>query len=221
MTFLDKHSVNIKVPPKIKSREIYHPSIHQPSITWASQIRLSTINRINAGVRCNLFRREKWSGVLVALCRTFNLVPLLTRVSPNRKEAISSISVQFHHMPEWYERVHVGWHCAKVKRHAELKIEKPRVKTLSYDFPELPHSTVSVLTYTYAKLKQTVMVIERSRDVTPRSKYGKVKGHPRSSCAPNMVQFRLIFTELRHFENNGACHFSLIVFIFGFALRKL
>ena len=63
-----------------------------------------------------------------------------TWVSPNRKEAISSISAQFHHMPERYERVRVGWHCAKVKGHAELKIEKPRLKTLSYDFPKLHDS---------------------------------------------------------------------------------
>ena len=28
-------------------------------------------------------------------------------------------------MPERYERVRVGWHCAKVKGHAELKIETP------------------------------------------------------------------------------------------------
>ena len=28
----------------------------------------------------------------------------------------------------------------KVQGHAELEIEKPRVKTLSYDFPKLQHS---------------------------------------------------------------------------------
>ena len=44
-----------------------------------------------------------------------------TRVSPNQKEAISVISAHFYHMPERYERVRVGWHCAKVKGHAELK----------------------------------------------------------------------------------------------------
>ena len=42
-------------------------------------------------------------------------------------------------MPERYERVRVVWHCAKVKGYAELKIENPRVKTLSYDFPKLHH----------------------------------------------------------------------------------
>ena len=42
----------------------------------------------------------------------------------------SAISSQFYHMPEIYERVHVGWHCAKAKGHAELNIENPRVKTL-------------------------------------------------------------------------------------------
>ena len=44
---------------------------------------------------------------------------------------------QFYHMPERYERVRVDWHCAKVKGHAELKIEKPTVKAFSYDFPQL------------------------------------------------------------------------------------
>ena len=34
----------------------------------------------------------------------------------------------------------IGWHCAKVQGHAELEIEKPRVKTRSYDFPKLQHS---------------------------------------------------------------------------------
>ena len=46
-------------------------------------------------------------------------------------------------MPEGYERVRVGCPCAKVQGHAELKIEKPRVKTLSYDFPKLHQSNPS------------------------------------------------------------------------------
>ena len=50
-------------------------------------------------------------------------------------------------------------------------------------------------------------VTERSRDVTPRSKHQKAKGHP---CASNLVQFRLLFTKLRHFEKDGTRHFSLI-----------
>ena len=49
-----------------------------------------------------------------------------------------------------------------------------------------------------------------SYDVTPRSKYQKSKGHPWSRCASNLVQFRLLFTKLRHFEKNGTRHFSLI-----------
>ena len=44
-------------------------------------------------------------------------------------------------MPGRYERVCVGWHCAKVKGHAELKIEKSRVKTFIYDFSKLHHSS--------------------------------------------------------------------------------
>ena len=43
-------------------------------------------------------------------------------------------------MAESYERVRVGWHCAKVKGHTELKIENPRVKTSSYHVPQLHHS---------------------------------------------------------------------------------
>ena len=35
----------------------------------------------------------------------------------------------------------IGWNCAKVKGHAELKIEKARVKTFIYDFPKLHHSS--------------------------------------------------------------------------------
>ena len=53
-------------------------------------------------------------------------------------------------------------------------------------------------------------VTKRSCDVTPRSKYQKSKGRPWSPCASNLVQFRLLFTKLRHFEKNGTHHFSLI-----------
>ena len=48
----------------------------------------------------------------------------------NRKEVILWTLIQFYHMPERYESVLVGWHCAKVKGHAEPKIEKNPVKTL-------------------------------------------------------------------------------------------
>ena len=65
----------------------------------------------------------------------------------------------------------------------------------------IPTATVSVLTSTYANLKKNgYKVIERSHGVTPRSKYKTSKGHPRSSCAPNMVQFRLLFPELQHLK---------------------
>ena len=53
-------------------------------------------------------------------------------------------------------------------------------------------------------------VTKRACDVTPRSKYQKSKGHPWSPCASNLVQFRLLFTKLRHFEKNGTRNFSLI-----------
>ena len=112
-----------------------------------------------------------------------------TRVSPNRKEAIWSISAQFYHMAERYERLRVGWHCAKVKGHAELKIEKHRVKTSSYHFPKLHHSnpkSVGANVHLRQNLKKTIKVIERSRDVTPRWTYEKLKGHLRSPCGLNM-----------------------------------
>ena len=59
-----------------------------------------------------------------------------TWVSPHRKEAISSISAQFY-MPGRYERVCVGWHCAKVKGHAELKIVKGQSEDLYLRFPQI------------------------------------------------------------------------------------
>ena len=37
----------------------------------------------------------------------------------------------------------VGTVPIKVQGHAELKIEKPIVKTLSYDFPKLQHSKIN------------------------------------------------------------------------------
>ena len=120
------------------------------------------------------------------------------------------ISAQFHHMPGRYERVCVGWHCAKVKGHAELKIEKSRVTTFIYNFPKLHHSSPNSFganVHLHKKDLKTVKVIERSRDVTPRSKVEKSKGRPRSPCAPNMVQFQPLFPELRYFEKNGTRHF--------------
>ena len=126
---------------------------------------------------------------------------------PHRKEAMSLISAQFYNMPGRYERVCVGWHCAKVKGHAELKIEKSRVKTFIYDFPKLHHSSPNSFggnVHLCQKKFKTVKVIERSRDVTPRIKVKTWKGRPRSPCAPNMVQFRPLFPELRHFEKKMA-----------------
>ena len=113
-------------------------------------------------------------------------------------------------MPGRYKRVCVGWHCVKVKGHAELKIEKSRVKTFIYDFPKLHHSSPNSFganVHLRKKNKKTVKVIERSRDVTPRSKVEKSKGRPTSPCAPNMVDFRPLFPELQHFEKNGTLHF--------------
>ena len=91
----------------------------------------------------------------------------------------------------------------KVQCHTELSIEKPRIKTLSYDFPKLQHSKTNSFcanVHLSQSFWKTVKVTKRSCDVTPRSKYQKSKGHPWSPCPSNLVQFRLLFTKLRHFE---------------------
>ena len=106
------------------------------------------------------------------------------RPTPNWKDAILSISIQFCHMPERYKRVLVGWHCAKVKGRVDV--------------------------YLRPNLKKTVKVGESSRDVTPRSKYDKSEGHIRSPYASNLVQFQLLFTKLQHFEKKWHTLFPLI-----------
>ena len=67
---------------------------------------------------------------------------------------MSLISAQFYHMPGRYERVCVGWHCAKVKGHAKVKnrtnLEKPPLFTISPNYT-IPAPTVSVLMGTYTK----------------------------------------------------------------------
>ena len=83
-------------------------------------------------------------------------------------------------MPGRYERVCVGWHCAKVKGHAELKIEKFRVKTFIYDLHHSSPNSFGANVHLRQIFVKTVKVIERSRDVTPRSKVEKSKGRPRS-----------------------------------------
>ena len=93
-------------------------------------------------------------------------------------------------MPGRDERVCVRWHYAKVKGHAELKIEKFRVKTFIYDFPKLHYSSPNSfganvhLRQIFLKM---VKVIERSRDVTPRSKVEKSKGRPRYGAIPTII----------------------------------
>ena len=64
------------------------------------------------------------------------------------------ISAQIHHKQESYERVQK---CAKVKGHAELKIENPRVKTLVTLSPNytIPTLAVSAVTSTYANFKKS------------------------------------------------------------------
>ena len=65
----------------------------------------------------------------VALCAFHTeLVIEVKLVLIIKKEAILCISTQFYHMSEKHAGVLVGWHCAKVKGHAELKYKKNRVK---------------------------------------------------------------------------------------------
>ena len=95
----------------------------------------------------------------------------------------------------------------KVQGHAELEIEKPRVKTLSYDFPKLHHSKTNSFCANVdlrQSILKTVKVTKRSCD---KVKVEESKGRPRSPCAPHMVQFQPLFPELRHFETNGTRHF--------------
>ena len=96
------------------------------------------------------------------------------------------------------------------QRSCRAKNGKSRVKTFIYDFPKLHHSSSNSLganVHLRQIFLKTVKVIKRSRDVTPRSKIRESKGRPRSPCAPNMVQFRPLFPELRHFEENGTPQF--------------
>ena len=95
---------------------------------------------------------------------------------------MSLISAQFYHMPGRYERVH---HSSPNSFGANGHLHK--------------------------KVCKTGKVIERSRDVTPRPTQEKSKGRPRSPCAPNMVQFRPLFPELRDFEKNGT--FSSVIVV--------
>ena len=72
-----------------------------------------------------------------------------------------------------------GWHCAKVQGHAELEIEKPRVKTLSYEFPKLQHSKTNSFcanVHLRQRFIKTAKVTKRSCSVTPRSKYENRRG---------------------------------------------
>ena len=122
-------------------------------------------------------------------------------------------------MPERYERVPVGWHCGKVKGHAGMKIDKI-VKTFSYDFLKLHHSNPKGFGGNVQTFFKTVKVIQRSHDVPPGSKYEKSKGHPRSPSAPNMVQFRPLFPELRQFKEIGVHHIYLMAAILKVRVKK-
>ena len=57
------------------------------------------------------------------------------------------------------ERNQRGWHCAKVKGHAELKIEKHRVKSFSSDVPNLHHSKLEGHTRPHCALNLVRVVV--------------------------------------------------------------
>ena len=96
-----------------------------------------------------------------------------------------------------------------IGRHLECAIQTELVVELELALLErkqyFPNSFGANVHLRKQKLK-TGKVIERSRDVTPRSKVEKSKGRPRFPCAPNMVQFRPLSPELRHFEKKMARH---------------
>ena len=122
-------------------------------------------------------------------------------------------------MPGRYKRVCIGCHCVKVKGHAELKIEKSRVKTFIYDFPKLHHSSPNSFganVHLRQHFFKTVKVIERSRDVTPRSKVEKSKGRPWSPCAPKSASStKLVFELVRALnERKRHANFGAIQAIF-------
>ena len=74
------------------------------------------ITRVNIA-RCNLCARAKVKGHIKLKIEEHTSVGKLV-------EPMSLISAQFYHIPGRYERVCVGWHCAKVKGHAKVKNRK-------------------------------------------------------------------------------------------------
>ena len=96
-------------------------------------------------------------------------------------------------MPERHERVLVRWHCAKVKGYAELKIEKPRVKTLSYDFPKLHilKPTVFVVTSIYAKVFEKRWRLQKEHATSHQGQSIKIEG---ASMVPVCLKFGAILT---------------------------
>ena len=135
-------------------------------------------SRPEDGLRCRLHGRKTFIGGKAEISPESNALPteppwFPRRITypPGEPGWLSTIL----HMPDRYERVRVGWHCAKVKGHVELKIETPRVKTFSYTISlnyTIPTPTVSVVYNVHLRQDffKTVKVIERSHDVRPRSK---------------------------------------------------
>ena len=99
-------------------------------------------------------------------------------------------------MPERYKRVPVGVHCAKVKGYAELKIEKPRVRFAQITPFQSNPSSFRGNVHLRQNLFLMVQVIERSRDITPRSM--------------TLIVFLNLGISGRYIKfNNQFCHFGL------------
>ena len=84
----------------------------------------------------------------------------------------------------------IGWYCAKAQGHAELEIEKPRVKTLSYDFPKLHNSKTNSFcanVHLRQSFWKTVKVTKRSSDVTPKVKVSKIAMCLKFGAIPTII----------------------------------
>ena len=111
-------------------------------------------------------------------------------------------------MPERYERVLVGWHCAKVKGRVELKIKKNRVKTGSYDISKRHHSNCNSFganAHLHQIFLKTVKVIQRSPDVTSRSKFVKSNGSQGTPVLQIWCNSDHYFWSYDILKKNGMC----------------
>ena len=143
------------------------------------------------------YGRQKWHSFFQQLAAILN-VPfrpnwLLNLSKPSSK---GSNIVDFGTILSYARKIRKGLRrlaLCQGQRSCRAKNRKIQSKYLYLRFPQLHHSSPNSFganVHLRQFFKKTVKVLERSRDVTPRSKVEKSKGRPRSPCAPNMVQFR-------------------------------